>query len=183
MQGDRPPSSETSGSATIVAPRVLGCADLAAGALATLFASRGVEVVVVRDGERIPGSYWGEPEAGIVGSRLYVRGDTPVHSALHEGCHLLCMDADRRRRVDRDAGGDELEESAVCYLQLLLGARLPGVSADRLCDDMDTWGYSFRAGSTRRWFEDDAEDARAWLADRGLLDDPAATMPAPCSSN
>jgi len=36
-------------------------------------------------------------------------------------------------------------------------------------DDMDAWGYTFRLGSTRAWFERDAEDARAWLAARGLL--------------
>jgi hypothetical protein len=35
--------------------------------------------------------------------------------------------------------------------------------------DMDTWGYSFRLGTTGRWFEDDADDARAWLIDEGLL--------------
>ena len=34
---------------------------------------------------------------------------------------------------------------------------------------MDAWGYSFRLGSTRAWFERDAEDARAWLAARSLL--------------
>jgi hypothetical protein len=35
--------------------------------------------------------------------------------------------------------------------------------------DMDAWGYSFRLGSTRAWFEGDAEDAREWLEQRGLL--------------
>ena len=35
--------------------------------------------------------------------------------------------------------------------------------------DMDAWGYSFRLGSTRAWFERDAEDARAWLVEHGLL--------------
>ncbi len=29
---------------------------------------------------------------------------------------------------------------------------------------MDAWGYSFRLGSTRAWFEGDAQDARAWLS-------------------
>jgi hypothetical protein len=29
--------------------------------------------------------------------------------------------------------------------------------------DMDAWGYSFRLGSTRAWFEADAEDAREFL--------------------
>jgi hypothetical protein len=34
---------------------------------------------------------------------------------------------------------------------------------------MDAWGYSFRFGSARAWFERDADDARGWLARRGLL--------------
>jgi hypothetical protein len=37
-------------------------------------------------------------------------------------------------------------------------------------NDMDAWGYSFRLGSTRPWFERDAEDARKWLIDHQLLD-------------
>jgi hypothetical protein len=148
---------------------ILECRDLAAGELEALFAPWCIEVVWVPEDQPIPGSYWGEPEAGILGTRLYVRPDTPVHSALHEGCHLVCMGADRRTAVERDAGGDELEEGAVCFLQVTLADRLPGAGADRLCADMDAWGYSFRAGSTLRWFEEDAEDAREWLARRGLL--------------
>jgi hypothetical protein len=35
---------------------------------------------------------------------------------------------------------------------------------------MDEWGYSFRLGSTRAWFEQDAEDARLWLLDHGIVD-------------
>lgn len=148
---------------------VLECGELAAGALEALFARYGIDVVAVADDEPIPGSYWGEPEAGIRHSRLYLRRDTPVHSALHEGCHLVCMGAGRRAGVERDAHGDELEEGGVCYLQVLLAERLVGVGAARMCADMDSWGYSFRAGSTRRWLEEDAADAREWLAERGLL--------------
>ena len=40
----------------------------------------------------------------------------------------------------------------------------------RMFADMDTWGYSFRLGSSQAWFEQDAEDARQWLLDTGLLD-------------
>jgi hypothetical protein len=36
--------------------------------------------------------------------------------------------------------------------------------------DMDEWGYSFRLGSTRAWFESDAADARTWLLARALID-------------
>jgi hypothetical protein len=32
------------------------------------------------------------------------------------------------------------------------------------------WGYSFRLGSARAWFEGDAEDARIWLATCGVVD-------------
>ena len=58
----------------------------------------------------------------------------------------------------------------MCYLQILLADQLPGVGRQRLSDDMDTWGYSFRLGSTRAWFEGDAEDARIWLVGSGVID-------------
>ena len=101
--------------------------------------------------------------------RVYVRRDTPVHSLLHETCHVICMDENRRAGLERDAGGNDIEEAAVCYLQILLADHLPGVGRDRLMQDMDAWGYSFRLGSSRAWFESDAADARAWLLEHGLL--------------
>jgi hypothetical protein len=80
------------------------------------------------------------------------------------------MDEQRREQLRRDAGGDDLEEAAVCYLQILLAEQLDEVGATRLMQDMDTWGYSFRLGSTARWFYDDARDAREWLVRSALLD-------------
>jgi len=80
------------------------------------------------------------------------------------------MAPERRAGLDKDAGGDDLEESAVCYLQVLLGDELPGVGRQRLIEDMDAWGYSFRLGSTRAWFEGDSDDARAWLREHGVID-------------
>jgi hypothetical protein len=80
------------------------------------------------------------------------------------------MDGRRRDCLDRDAGGDDLEEAAVCYLQVLLADYIEGVGRDRLMADMDAWGYSFRLGSTRDWFEKDAEDARDFLVTHGLID-------------
>jgi len=41
------------------------------------------------------------------------------------------------------------------------------VGRARITQDIDTWGYSFRLGSARVWFEHDAEDARSWLLARG----------------
>lgn len=130
-----------------------------------------LQLVVVADDAPIPGSYWGEPEAGIIGSTVYARGDTPLHSLLHETCHVICMTGARRRRLHRDAGGDDLEESAVCYLQLLLSDCLPGVARRQLMRDMDEWGYSFRLGSTRQWFERDAGDAKEFLLKHKLICD------------
>ena len=51
----------------------------------------------------------------------------------------------------------------------VLAAELPGVGSAQLMADMDAWGYTYRLGSSRAWFEGDAEDARAWLVERGLL--------------
>ncbi|MEN1927772.1 hypothetical protein WCE37_02000 [Luteimonas sp. MJ250] len=137
--------------------------------MAGLLSRHGLELVGVEDGAPIPGSYWGEPEAGIIGSTVYARGDTPVHSLLHEACHLIVLPPERRARVHTDATDSVPEEDASCYLQILLADALPGVGRDRLMADMDAWGYSFRLGSTRAWFERDADDARAWLEARGLL--------------
>lgn len=81
------------------------------------------------------------------------------------------MDGARRDDLDRDAGGDDLEESAVCYLQVLLADFIDGIGRARLMADMDRWGYSFRLGSTRDWFEKDAEDARKFLLYHKLIND------------
>ncbi|MFN7961640.1 MAG: hypothetical protein U0002_10235 [Thermoanaerobaculia bacterium] len=146
------------------------CAELPPGVLEALVASVGVRLVAVGPGAPIPGSWFGEPEAGLIGDGLYVRPDTPVHSALHELCHFCCMDGERRARLHTDAGGDYAEETAVCYLQILLGEGLPGFGRERAFHDMDAWGYSFRLGSAKAWFEQDAEDARDWLLREGLVD-------------
>ena len=130
----------------------------------------GLGVRLVAPDEIIPGSYWGEREAGLIGTRIFARLDTPVHSVLHEGAHFICMTAERRAGLDTDAGGDDAEESAVCYLQVILAESLPNVGRERICRDMDDWGYSFRLGSAATWFAQDAEDARAWLIRHGILD-------------
>src|SRR5580704_7126417 len=137
-------------------------------AVTVLLARYGLDLTLTAPEEVIPGSYWGETEAGLKGNRLYARLDTPLHSILHETSHYICMTPERRVGLDRDAGGDDLEESAVCYLQVLLADRLEGVGRERLFADMDAWGYSFRLGSARAWFEADADDARAWLERQGI---------------
>lgn len=139
--------------------------------LAQLLDAYGLRLRRVAAGAPIPGSYWGDSEAGLRGHNLYLRHDTPLHSALHEACHFICMDDDRRRRLDTDAGGDHAEENAVCYLQGLLADLLPGYDRARLFADMDAWGYTFRLGSAQRWFEQDANDARQWLRRNHIIDD------------
>lgn len=149
---------------------VLTCAELGFERLEALFAPYGLGIGRVPDGAPIPGSWFGEREAGLIGERLWLRADTPVHSALHEGCHWLCLDGARRAGLHTDAGGDDLEECAVCYLQLLLAPELPGFGLARALADLDAWGYSFRLGSAQAWFEQDADDARDWLIRHGLID-------------
>jgi len=139
-------------------------------ALDALFAGYGLATADVAENAAIPGSYWGECEAGLVGSTLYLRPDTPLHSALHEAAHYACMDEARRNDLEREAGGDVAEENAVCYLQILWADVLPAVKRECLMADMDAWGYSFRLGSAARWFAEDATDAREWLQSRQLID-------------
>ena len=151
-------------------PDVLRLSSVDRIAVAILLNRYGLDLSLVAPNEDIPGTYWGESEAGLQGNRLYARLDTPVHSVLHEASHYICMTPERRTGLDRDAGGDDPEENAVCYLQILLADEIAGVGRARLCDDMDAWGYSFRLGSARAWFEGDAQDARIWLAGSGVID-------------
>ncbi|MCD9098407.1 hypothetical protein LU699_01945 [Luteimonas fraxinea] len=151
------------------AGHVLCLADIGFDAPAALLARYGLTLHHVPDGAPIPGSYWGAPEAGIIGVDVHARGDTPVHSLLHEAGHLIVLPPERRAAVHTDATDSVEEEDATCYLQIVLADALPGVGRERLMADMDTWGYTFRLGSARAWFEQDAEDARSWLIARDLL--------------
>jgi len=156
--------------APLRAADVVTLAELDRRDVEALAASYGARLVEVCAHEAIPGSYWGGAEAGLIGDALYARADTPAHSLLHELCHYVCMDGERRAALATDAGGNDDEESAVCYLQVLLAERLSGFGADRCLGDMDAWGYSFREGSARAWLEGDGAFARHWLLAHGLVD-------------
>lgn len=117
----------------------------------------------------IPGSFWGDEEAGLIENQVYVRLDTPVHSILHESCHYVCMDDKRRTELHTNAGGTADEENAVCYLQILLVDQLSFMNRLKMMNDMDSWGYSFRLGSAKIWFESDADDAYQWLTSYSLI--------------
>lgn len=149
---------------------MLTLADIGFDAPAALLARYGLQLVRVADGEPIPGSYWGECEAGIIGTDVYARADTPVHSLLHEAGHLIVLPPHRRAAVHTDATDSIEEEDAVCVLQALLGDALPGVGRARVLADMDAWGYTFRLGSAAAYFADDAGSAWQWLDARGLAD-------------
>ena len=149
---------------------VLCVREVGFAAPAALLAAHGLELVAIDAGADVPGSYWGAPEAGVIGHQVFARPDTPVHSLLHEACHLIVLPPERRARVHTDASDSQIEEDAACYLQIVLADALPGVGRARLMADMDAWGYSFRLGSARAWFEHDAEDAHAWLLARALAD-------------
>jgi hypothetical protein len=151
-------------------PAVVRVSALGTDALRALFAGHGLQLRIVADDDEIPGSYWGETEAGLIGNVLYIRNDTPVHSALHEGCHWLCMDAARRAAVHTDANGDQDEEMAVCCLQALLADRIPGYSRAQLFADMDAWGYSFVLGSAAAWFAQERDESLDWLRRHRLID-------------
>jgi len=148
---------------------VLCLQDIDFNDISALLAGYGLHLHLVAPDQNIPGSYWGEPEAGIIAHHVYARADTPVHSLLHEACHLIVLPPEKRAAVHTNATDSVIEEDATCYLQIVLAADLPGVGSDRLMQDMDTWGYTYRLGSTRAWFEHDAEDAQQWLVQRSLL--------------
>jgi hypothetical protein len=147
---------------------VLRLSDLPSGVLDALVARYGLSLAWVAPGESIPGSFWGDDEAGIIGRRLYVRPDTAVHSALHEFAHIVCMDPARRAQAHTDAGSDDVEEEAVCYLQILMAEHLDGFDRERALADMQAWGYTFRVGSPADWFTADADRAIDWLLAEGL---------------
>ena len=151
-------------------PPVLRLADMDSAELVELLSRFGLALVPCDDAAPIPGSYWGDDEAGLIGNRLYARSDTPMHSILHEACHYICLSPDRRLDLDTNAGSDDAEENAVCYLQVLIAGHLEGLGRARLFEDMDAWGYSFRLGSSRAWFDGDSDDARQWLLDHDLID-------------
>lgn len=151
-------------------PDVVRFRDLDTRRLLTLLNAYGLAFQLVPEADAIPGSHWGDDEAGLIKNTLYARVDTPLHSIMHESCHWILMDPQRRSRLHTDAGGTQTEENAVCYLQILLADLLsPAYSSRLMCRDMDRWGYSFRLGCASAWFESDAQDAIAFLQERGHI--------------
>lgn len=152
-------------------PGVMRVRDIPGDAIVALAQRFSIALEWLDGAAAIDNSFWGAPEAGISSSGVRLRGDTPVHSLLHELCHIVCMTGARRRQLERNAGGSAAEECGVCYLQVLLADLLPDFGAARCLADMDAWGYSFREGSAAAWFRGDGRDAREWLREHGLIDD------------
>ena len=146
------------------------CSEVPRDALTALLTRYRLQLDWVDEDAAIPGSHFGEPEAGLIGNIIYARSDTPLHSLLHESCHYICMDHARRTCLHTDAGGDYDEENGVCYLSILLASDIPGFNREKMMADMDSWGYTFRLGSARKWFTEDASDALQWLQRHQLVD-------------
>ena len=157
-------------------PAVLRLGDIDTDEIARLLARFGLRLIRCGDDEPIPGSYWGDDEAGLKADRIYARAATPLHSILHESSHYICLTPERRLQIDTDAGSDDAEENAVCFLQVLLADCLAPLGRARMFADMDAWGYSFRLGSSQAWFEDDADDALHWLIKQGLVEQSAQLL-------
>jgi len=83
----------------------------------------GLAFVLAAPEEVIPGSYWGEREAGLMGSRSSP-GSTRrcIRCCTGRAISSACRPSGRAG-LDTDAGGDDAEENAVCYLQILIGGR------------------------------------------------------------
>ena len=130
-----------------------------------------LNLIMIDSNQAIPGSFWGDEEAGLIGNQLYIRPDTPLHSLLHEACHYICMDSQRRSKLHTNAGGTSDEENAVCYLQILLSDHFTQFSRAKMMQDMNSWGYNFILGSSEAWFTEDAENARQWLLKHQLINE------------
>ena len=44
-----------------------------------------------------------------------------------------------------------------------------GFGIDRMFSDMDEWGYTFRLGSSKAWFEEDAKEVFDWLLSHNII--------------
>ena len=106
----------------------------------------------------------------MIGARVYARLDTPVHSVLHESAHFICMTPERRAGLTPMRAATMGKRTPCATCRSCWPDRLPNVGQDRICRDMDDWGYSFRLGSAAKWFAEDAEDTRRWLIGHGLID-------------
>jgi len=158
-------------SAQMLQPEVMRMADCNTRTLRDLLARFGLRLTIVEPFAAIPGSYWGDDEAGLVLDALYARTDTPLHSILHEACHWITCTPARRALMHTDAADNQDEENATCYLQILLAGAVPGFGSARALADMDAWGYSFRLASAKAWFDADAAFERNWLIRHQLIDE------------
>lgn len=149
---------------------VLRLEDIDNSEIIDLLGRFGLQLSLCDNNQIISGSFWGDDEAGLIGDRLFARADTPIHSILHETSHFICMDPLRRDKLDTHAHSNNEEENAVCYLQILLADQLKSANPRRIIADMDSWGYSFRLGSTQAWFDAEGEGARNWLIARQVID-------------
>ena len=68
---------------------VLRIRDIDMQPVTQFLAEQNLSLMTVADDTDIPGSHWGDDEAGLIAGKLYARSDTPLHSVLHEACHFF----------------------------------------------------------------------------------------------
>lgn len=150
-------------------PDVLRLQQVNISCISDLLSRYNLQLRIIAPDLPIPGSFWGDEEAGLIKNQVFARLDTPIHSLLHESCHYICMDSRRRNNLHTNAGGTSDEENAVCYLQVLLADELPFMGKKRMMSDMNRWGYNFRLGTCEAWFEHDTTDEKHWLLSNNLI--------------
>ena len=63
---------------------VICCSQLKPDEIQLLLSRYDLQQQLIDLNQTIPGSFWGESEAGIIQQTIYFRPDTPAHSLLHE---------------------------------------------------------------------------------------------------
>src|SRR5690625_8003398 len=78
---------------------VLRLDELPPGAAENLLQRYGLNLQTVAEGQPIPGTFWGEPEAGIIGGTVAARPDTAGQSLPHEAGHPPARTPVRRPHI------------------------------------------------------------------------------------
>jgi len=104
----------------------------------------------------------GRVRGRLVGQSLMCALTRPC-TPYARSCHVLCMDATRRRRCTPTRG--DYAKRMRCFLQITLAGHI-GLSTEAICADMMP-GYTF-AWLAQAWYTQDAGDAPPGCAARSV---------------